>query len=490
MAESINAQIINILKTSNDYVTSDYLSGKLQVSGKTISRHISEINSGQETELILSKRGQGYKLNCDSYVQSISEASPDKTSVEMRQESITSALLLKAPSMVSTYQMIDKYFVSESIFQKDLKQIKKYLNTFNLQLVQSNHQIGVTGDEKNIRVALVHSILHVDEVVDLDTLASREGKHNKEDFNFVLEQLELANQMLNCTLPYPYNINFFSHIYVLLKRLRRFQYDREYEDECSDIQSDIVKNPEVYSVCQKIVQNIGSYLHQDSDKFSGEICYLFEYLVSSRFNKFNKLNLSDTAKAREISNYYVKRVSELYGTAFPSTLADEIEKHVLAMISRLKMEIYLPNALLSDTQLAYRGLFKAVKKASSEIADKYHFSRISDDESGFITLYFAKCLEQKKAKIRVYVVCTTGIGTSELIATKITNYWPDIEIAGVGSSRKILQILNEQKDIDLIISTVQLSGTGRIPVKVVSAFLTEIDKSNVNKAIEEIKSKY
>ena len=168
---------------------------------------------------------------------------------------------------------------------------------------------------------------------------------------------------------------------------------------------------------------------------------------------------------------------------------NEIKNHVLAMISRLKMKIALPNALLKDIKLEYPQVFKATKKAAKLVSQKFNLPIISDDETGFICLYFAKYYEENNKpnkKIKAYVICTTGIGTSGIISTKIKNTIPEIEIVGLASNYNIETIIRNKPEIELLISTVPINYQGDIPVELVSAFFTKKDELKVKNVVRKI----
>lgn len=159
------------------------------------------------------------------------------------------------------------------------------------------------------------------------------------------------------------------------------------------------------------------------------------------------------------------------------------------MISRLKMKISLPNALLKDIKLEYPQVFTATKKAATLASQKFNLPVISDDETGFICLYFAKYYEENNKsnkKIKAYVICTTGIGTSGIISTKIKNSIPEIEIVGLASNYDVESIIKNEPEIELLISTVPINYHGKIPVELVSAFFTKKDEQKVRNVVRNI----
>ena len=90
--------------------------------------------------------------------------------------------------------------------------------------------------------------------------------------------------------------------------------------------------------------------------------------------------------------------------------------------------------------------------------------------------------------MKTYIVCTTGIGTSEIISTKIQKKFPEIEIIGLGSTINIKNVLRESPKIDLIISTVPIKDSElcSIPAELVSAFFTNQDEERIRKVVDII----
>lgn len=114
---------------------------------------------------------------------------------------------------------------------------------------------------------------------------------------------------------------------------------------------------------------------------------------------------------------------------------------------------------------------------------KYNLKGIDDNEVGYITLYFAQALEEKSYKLKVVIMCATGIGTSELLKIKVKKAFPNIDIVGITSNND--DKFNYQ-DVDLLISTVQVSEKIKIPRIVVSALFTKKDQKIVQEKIDEI----
>ena len=86
------------------------------------------------------------------------------------------------------------------------------------------------------------------------------------------------------------------------------------------------------------------------------------------------------------------------------------------------------------------------------------------------------------------IVCTTGVGTSELLKVKVHKKFRELEIINVLPSRNVAEALVQSPDVEMIISTVQLSIDSLIPVVVVSAMLTLEDQKRLESMIARIRN--
>ena len=489
MRKEISQEIIDYLKLHNKFITSEELSNGLKVSKKTISRHINSINKKYSKPIIISQRGRGYELNYSNYLNVANNDVHNDSSTQLRQENMLAKLLFASPSEVKIYDLVNSLYISEPVLRNDERQISKKICKWNLKLKSKQRSVQIIGTEKDIRSALMEVVLHINKSTDIETLRKNTSQLDQKDFNFALSQVEMALRVLNGSLPYPYNINFFAHIYVLLIRAKKYKSMDKSISLDTGLQAEIKMNPEIFSICKSIVANIKKYLGFNGKELDPEVYYLFKYLLTSRFNSFDGIVLDDRDLADEVTDFFICKVSTYLHCDFSPSIKNEIKNHVLAMISRLKMKIALPNALLKDIKLEYPQVFIATKNAAKLVSQKFNLPVISDDETGFICLYFAKYYEENNksnTKIKAYVICTTGIGTSGIISTKIKNTIPEIEIVGLASNYDIETIIRNKPEIELLISTVPINLHGNIPVELVSAFFTKKDELKVKNIVRKI----
>ena len=95
---------------------------------------------------------------------------------------------------------------------------------------------------------------------------------------------------------------------------------------------------------------------------------------------------------------------------------------------------------------------------------------VSEDEVGYLTVHFQAAMERQIARKRVLLVCSTGIGTSHLLKSRILRAFPEWTIVDVISAANLSQVLPD--NIELIIS-----------VAYVTAFFNDADIKRVTEMV-------
>ena len=109
---------------------------------------------------------------------------------------------------------------------------------------------------------------------------------------------------------------------------------------------------------------------------------------------------------------------------------------------------------------------------------------ISEQEIGFLTLYFEKYLSSNKKN--VLLICSTGIGTSELLKIKLQNAFPEFHIVSTMGFRQLknsnFEIL---KDVDYIFSTIKIQDSKIVKQVInISPILSERDVQLIKHLVE------
>ncbi|GAB2674146.1 BglG family transcription antiterminator [Paenibacillus thermoaerophilus] len=136
------------------------------------------------------------------------------------------------------------------------------------------------------------------------------------------------------------------------------------------------------------------------------------------------------------------------------SLLDGLIRHLGPALERLREGEAIRNPLLTQIKRDYETLFAAVREAVDETLRDV---AVPDEEIGYLVMHFGASAERWKMfprNVRALLVCTSGIGSSKLLAVRIHKEIPQIELLGHYSWYEAARI--PQDRYDLIISTVDL----------------------------------
>ena len=250
--------------------------------------------------------------------------------------------------------------------------------------------------------------------------------------------------------------------------------DRMLNGEYVGLSDDIynnVKDTFEHEVAQALALNLE---HIYGVQFTqAEITFITIHLRGAK-RKASTEDLNDVKDETVIFNF-VDRVALASKVTFKdaTTLTEGLKLHIIPAINRLKANIETYNPLTEMIKQKYPVLFKGVSTALQQTWPELQFP---DSEIAFIVLHFGGAIySQQTNSLSILVVCSSGIGTSRLLATRLQQTFSEItqtKQASVGD----LKYLNTS-DFDAIISTVDLDIT--IPYITVNPLLPDADINHV-----------
>ncbi|WP_086444586.1 BglG family transcription antiterminator [Candidatus Enterococcus lemimoniae] len=479
--------LLLLLSKKQDYMTAGELASMLNASPKTIYRLIKKINDETfDGSLILSEKGRGYKLDYEIYMKHdrYSVGKKSNFSPKERRSRILEELLLSSPKAKNVYELFEEYYVGDSVIFNDEQLLAEELKKYDLTLQRKNRALAIVGDETAIRKAISDRIQMLN-IIDIEDLRNnKELNFNNYDVLFVLDQLKSIEKKLDIVIPNPYNVNIFSHLYILISRSRKVDLSKKYElsnEEEIELERDFT----LKAVAQASIQKIEAYLNKKLSKV--EVYYLYQYLVSSRMQGSLSKATTFSPKVMKITHFYLDEMSaQLKILINNDTIFLELANHIKPMLNRLENGIRVKNSLLDQIKMTYEVIFRKITQVSDAVSKKYQLPAINEDENGFITLYFARIIETNQVPIRTLIMCTTGVGTSELLRVKVEKKFPELKIVEVVATRNVAESLKNHSDIELILTTIHLQN--RIPIQslLVSAMFTMDDQHRLQRKIEEI----
>ncbi|GAA3413051.1 BglG family transcription antiterminator [Paenibacillus hodogayensis] len=170
----------------------------------------------------------------------------------------------------------------------------------------------------------------------------------------------------------------------------------------------------------------------------------------------NQLLPLEELEYMDIAWRLIRQMEARCGSGFTEdrSLRDGLLAHLESALKRLQSGLTIRNPLLAQIRKDYDTLFEDVRLAVNETITDL---AIPDEEIGFLVMHFGASMERQKQfrrNVRAILVCTSGIGTSKMLAVRLTKELPQIDIVGNASWFEASRI--PPTEYDLIISTVEL----------------------------------
>jgi activator of the mannose operon, transcriptional antiterminator len=486
-------EIMLILIRADRYVSAEEIAKILHVSNKTVYRDLQSITKKMDKSVICRQPGKGYYVNKDAVSDTYSSKIADEYFIGMDSEKrrchLMVLLLLQTPKKTSINRLSEYYYVSNASIVNDLNDIEKKVKQYDLKLVRAHIGTYIEGTEANIRKALMKLLgysfdfFQENAHINKETYTGLFKEFSQEDIFFIERLLKDIEEMLDENIREPYYINIFTHLIILIKRLNRYKENDFYETV--DQKSIEFQSPDILSIAKTIMQKIAEYTKLDVPEI--ETFYIYQYLISSGIKnekvvEFQKDSTSESKEEAFIGNL-VQRVSEKVSIPFneDASLKNNLLLHIQPLTKRIQYGIAIHNPLLEEIKKEFSEIFATVQVCIEEQDVFPEFKKLSQDEIGYIAVYFQTVLENKLHHKRILIVCSSGVGTSHLLGARVKRTFPEWKIVDIVSAVKINQA-RDWNTVDLILTTVHLEKQ-KVPAVLVSAVFGEVDVIRVKNAL-------
>lgn len=501
--------ILRILLNRNQPITVDQIAGMLAVSNKTIRNDLSKVEEQiRNTGLLLVKKtGSGIllqgpeeqKVSLSSKIEN-SRGLDQPFSPMARKYSILKRLLM-ADNQIRMQDLADELYVSKVTIHKDLVDVEEWLNSFKLNLLsKTNYGIEVIGEEENWRKAVVSLIAYNREQDELkEMLYDHYGgridyktlRKLKELINIDFRQLERILTQAEEKLAFHFSdeayVSLVIHVAIAIKRLEHKK------DICLANRTLLhLQSKEEYQVAKEIGKSIEASFQVTLPE--PEIGYILLHILGAKMqqNPIEEVHLKldeDNNLALVIAREIITIAQGVLSVDFTSDkqLLTGLLLHLRPTINRLKYGLTLKNPILHEIKENYPEVYGAAWMTSI-VFEKYVGCRVNEEEIGYIALHIGAAMERSKKTFKALVVCTSGIGTSQLLAARLGRCFRDIEIKNILSVADIQEDITN--DVDFIISTVSLSReTVNRPVIHISPLLVQKDIRKLEAFINEFNTR-
>lgn len=431
--------IIKILLNSVEPVSSLALSQEIGCSTKTIQNEIKEVNKELKNCEIVSIRGIGYKI--EGNLDDIDIKNSDLYDYDRVEYIIKKIINISSTDKdtIKLEDLADSMYVSLSTVKNDLKEVKKILNEYNLK-ISSKHKQGICieASEEDIIKFIINYSNKVDNSLNIKDFLN----------NNIIENLFSIKKILLDTLSYENMI----------------LTDNEFKN---------------------IVNYISIYLSRNNTNQSD---FIKEYIKKYKSKKEKPISEDEQLLIRKAIKEFCRdlNIATSINLSHDKVFEECLFNHISNLYKRADLGINQYEITAGEIKLKYPFTFELGKIAKKTIEKNLNME-ISEDEVENIALHIGGALERidkrdEKKVYRTIIVCTSGVGTSMLIKSKLENIFKGkLEIIKVIPSYLIDYV--NVLDIDFVISTVEVNLENVNVIKV-SPMLTDKEIKLIEKYIE------
>ncbi|NMP11487.1 BglG family transcription antiterminator [Paenibacillus polymyxa] len=491
------SDIVEYLLEQPHEVTAGEIAEKINVSTRTVHRELGAVEcwlAAHEVKLE-KKSGIGIYVDADpnqlaSLREQLLQTKSDDYSAEER-KIVVLCMLLDTQEPIKLLALASDLKVTVTTVSHDLDELRGWIADRGLVLVRRRgYGVEITGREIDKRRAISELALEY-----LDESALFSGREELRPVTRVTEKLlemigrenlltvenalwQPHDQWLKNMVESKY-MELLIQICVSLARLRLgYVVDHRLSYSKTDSEENIMLRT---AMVERICAELSAAL--DIEFPDQERCY-FGLLFRDAEDHSTRLLPLDDLVLLELVHELIRRVETETGTplAEDRVLREGLIAHMAPVFKRLREGRAIRNPLLQQIRKDYGSLFDSVKKAAADMTEM----EVPDEEIGFLVMHFGASLErlrQLQREVRAIVVCTSGIGSSRLLATRLAKELPQIKIVDRASWYEATRIPKE--DYDLIISTVELPLEPDRYLKI-SPLLTQEESDRLRHFIQHI----
>lgn len=483
----ISDRMSKIIKELNNskksYINSIELADMLGVSSRTVKRDLKEISeilkdNGAEVEAT----NQGYRLiiNEDELfsifinenISSSTEGSGKKS------DKVNGILeLLLSNLYINQDKIADELYISRSSINKVMMDVKNILSEYKITIQNKPHYGYILeGNEIDIRNCMVRFLTQRKEDNSI-LISNRLVGFKEEDYYNLLDEIKNIFKDLKIRKN-DIEINYITRYIVI--SIFRVKYNCEI---VLDDNINISLDNSVISASKTIANKIKERFKVE---FTFEDILYISYIIGNNHIEIKELDDSGIS-VEQMVIHAIDKIKNEYDIDFfrDGTLLKGLINHLYTSYSRYCLNVTLDNPLINLIKSKYIEAYNYSILFSKVFKEEYGIS-MTEEDIGYIALHFAASLERyiMNNSLKAIIVCSSGVGTAELLKTRITKKFQNIAIKGVYPAY-ILDSL-ELSDIDLIISTVNLEGVNlEKEVINVSPLLTDEDEEKINEHVKK-----
>lgn len=486
-------KILQILLENPSGISRKQLEELLQVSKRTIYRELSNLETTLHTYdlRVIHTRHLGYQLQGDrdrinQVKEQLETEQWDFTDPYERQKAMTAYFLLSQEDVLIEGLSWD-FQVSVATIQKDLSAIEERLREERLSLVRpKGSRPSIEGDEQKKRLLL--SIYMDQSIGEYEFFYFLQQLDRQKSPNFFFDLLDrkclraaadLILKKYEELFHYSSDQQIKQLILILAISFMRIEQNLVMPETTEKVSGRVL---EISEEVDQYVQNcFGLCIPEQEKVFLAVQIEGLKYQVTPNIflEHFN-------SKLSYYVKQFVQRVSEETEVDFrqDQRLYYDLLVHIGAALKRNQTLLGdQQNPILEKVIDQYQEIFEVVDRTAKEL---FNENRLSRDELAYIVVHFASAIERipMQRGLSILVFCTSGMGTSRMLESRLRNHFPQIDQIKIIKLSQMAQ--RDFQEYDLILSTVLLPEVS-FSYKVISPLLTEDEIEEIHRYLKSSK---
>ncbi|GAB2027381.1 BglG family transcription antiterminator [Lactovum odontotermitis] len=410
--------------SKNKFLTAKDLAASLDISVRTVKTDLKAIQeySGEFTSFRLeSLSSQGSRIivtdeaRFEEELRDIESATGADVSDAENRAKFMIRFLLEQRDFKSKIQLENKFYLSESTLYHCMKEVRKLLSSFNLQLhYKTNLGYKIEGEELDKRICLVK--LDPDTKYQITPLSSRPDDLT-EIYKVVTDSFFQAHYPMNEVMLQ----NITEHVHQNLARIRNNYF------VSAAVSSEDLTETTAYPIARSIIRQLLKNELPSESRLENEINLLTLIILG-------KLEYTGNSELQEEINDFVEetflKIDKKFSTHFGTlaVLKMKITFHLIPLFYRIKSKTQLTNAMVTEITQQ----FPQAANIALYFADLIHESyglKASIDEITYLILHFnygLSLMSQESPEKRILVITELRQSETSLLKYKIIQWFPNI----------------------------------------------------------------
>ncbi|MED4788791.1 BglG family transcription antiterminator [Bacillus atrophaeus] len=487
-------KLMKHLLSQSRYVTVNEMAEAMQVSTRTIHRELKSIKPiMQRYNLTLDKQpGKGLKMvgSMEDKQKLLTDLSHEQHeySADERKLLILCSLL-ESQEPIKLYTLAKDLQVTNATVSYDLDELEEWISPFGLTLIRKRgYGIQLMGPEDAKRKIVGNLIVNrLDIQMFLEAVELNiKGKTDTSEKMFGVvskgELLKMERVLFRLKEKTAYALSDSSYIALVVHltfAMERIQLGETISMEAEELHT--LKNTKEYSSALEIAGELEKAFGVTIPE--AEVGYITIHLRSANRKyeteyKAQEIELEIALQTKRLIAFISGKIR--MDLTENRSLYEGLIAHLEPAMNRIKEGMGIYNPMKEQIKRDYFLLYMAIEEGMEKSFPDMTFS---DDEIAYLVLHFGSALEIKKeeAKIKALIVCSSGIGSSKMLASRLKKELPEIQSFDMSSLIEL-----KDRDIgayDMIVSTVPIPYEN-IDYIVVSPLLNEEDANQVKQYIK------